>query len=201
MEKAKTTDTKAPQKKQAKIPKMSAAKGKGIKDKARNTIFIAPDYKQKMSMPYILEIKNNSFERIFKFEINNLAQALETGEYDKRVTLSTPEYPSFIKTPIEIIEALQKGDVKIGRIRIECIHDYEKYARIQCSEPIFYNLNKGGKNNEETMHYMFVQLNQFMQYVVERDIDLKVDSKTNIKLSLMPEIFLRVFLFPVTDTK
>jgi hypothetical protein len=148
-----------------------------------------------VSRPYIFAIKNSSFDRIEDFQLNNIAQAIRIGKYDDRVKL---DYGLSEFTCEEALRKISKG-VRIGRLRIESHHDYGKYQQIQVNTPLTYK--KSNVDGTVTLKPIVVHmaLNQFITNITETPVDLLLEDSWGLSFSLMPEVFVKVYLYPVFE--
>ncbi len=148
------------------------------------------------SRPYILVIKNNSFDFIKDFKINNLRQAMQVGkEYDDRVTVS---YGLHGYTYQAFLSHFVTHPTKFGLVRYEAYHGYHNYVTQQLTGcPLYVIEGDPNGDTKRTALVLSTALNQFITNAVQKRCDFDfTDMSWDMRLDLMPEAMVKIYLYP-----
>ncbi len=156
--------------------------------------FMPEPQKMEVSRPYIITIKNSTYELIKDFSLNNLHQALKAGEkFDSRVYV---EYGLKHYSYLEFLQSMQTTMPTIGRMRIDSIHDYPKYQTIQLNKPIIAVSKNADGSTFTSPIFPYTALNQFITTSNEVSCNIQFKDGWDLLFTLMPEAEIRISLFP-----
>ena len=162
-----------------------------------------------VTRPIILNVRNKSYEYIKKVSLNNMCQALglvipvgnafgehyNIAKYDERVEL---EYGLVGMSYLDFLRSIDSEAIRIGKIRVDAVSQYEKYNHIQVGLP----LSLINKSIEGTICNYLLDMDKLsgQDYNNARialcDFEMH-SSKWDILTDLMPECAIRISLFPL----